>query len=136
MEPWIAEKERYIRPDIMLAESLPASVTIDTVVGALGKKPVYTRADARLLMKNQWRAADYVAQQDLPTGYSLERMAEIMQLRSRYVILRGATLNNPHIESGFFAPFDKIVDEHAVQLREKVRHYLSSKAAATEEATA
>jgi hypothetical protein len=136
MEPWIAEKENYIKPDLLFADSLPASVTIDMVKEALGAKDVYTKADARWIMKNQWREADYREQQDLPDGYSVTRMSEIMQLRSRYVILRGATLNNPHIERGFFEKFPKITSEHAGTLRKYVRAYLDAKAVATDRATA
>lgn len=86
-------------------------------------------------MKKQWTAAQYREQSDLPDGYSLQRMTEILQQRARYVILRGATLNNPHIERRFFERFDKINDEHAMRLRELVRSYVSS-ASATELPTA
>lgn len=134
MEPWIAGKERYILPDLKLADSLPASVTSEMIVSLLGEKQVYTRAEARWVMKNQWSAAQYRENQDLPDGYSLGRMVEIMQQRGRYVILRGATLNNPHIEGSFFAGFDRIADEHAARLRALVRGYLS--ASATDDATA
>jgi hypothetical protein len=134
MEPWIAGKEQYIAPDLALADSLPASVTPQMVISLLGEKDVYTRQDARWIIKNQWKAAQYTEFQDLPNGYSLERMTDIMQQRGRYVILRGATLNNPHIEGSFFQGFDHIVDEHAMRLRELVRAYLS--ASATDDATA
>ena len=134
MESWIAGKERYIAPDLALADSLPASVTADMVVALLGEKDVYSLIDARWIMKNQWTSAQYTEFQDLPSGYSVGRMTEIMQQRGRYVILRGSTLNNPHIEGSFFEGFEHIVDEHASRLRELVRAYLS--ASATEEATA
>ena len=135
MEPWIADKERYVKPDILLADSLPALVAKGMVTAILGDKPSYSLEDARWIMKNQWRAAQYREQQDVADGYSPMRMTEILQQRARYVILRGATLNNPHIESGYFEKFEKITEEHASKLRELVRHYLS-KASATEEATA
>ena len=48
-------------------------------------------------------------------------MTEIMQERARYVIARGATLNNPHVPSGFFSKFDRITGEHAARLRSLVR---------------
>ncbi|WIB00352.1 hypothetical protein [Curtobacterium sp. MCBA15_012] len=133
MEPWIVRKERYIAPDLALADSLPASVTSEMVVALLGEKDVYSPADARWVMKNQWKASEYQEFKDLPDGYSLARMTEIMQQRGRYVILRGSTLNNPHIEGSFFDSFDRIVDEHAIRLRDLVRAYLS--AAATDDAT-
>lgn len=135
MESWIAEKERYITPDLMLAETLPTMVSPDMVTGILGVKDEYTLEDARWVMKNQWRAADYKEQRDLPGGYSLDRMTEILRARARYVILRGATLNNPHIEGGFFDKFEKITTEHASTLRELVRAYLD-KVSATDEASA
>ena len=134
MEPWIADKERYVLPDILLADSLPGLVTPDMVTSILGVKDVYPVEDAQWIMKKQWRAAEYREQQDLKDGYSLERMTEILQHRARYVILRGATLNNPHIEARYFDRFERIEEEHASRLRELVRSYLSS-ASATEVAT-
>ena len=134
MEPWIAEKERYIAPDLALADALPHSVTEETIVHLLGPKDVYSRSDARWIMKNQWTSAQYTEYEDAQGGYSLGRMTEIMRQRGRYVILRGATLNNPHIQGSFFTRFDHIEVEHAARLRELVRGYLS--AAATDSATA
>lgn len=134
MEPWIAARENYIAPDLALAEALPMHVAAAQVIDVLGEKPVYSRADARRIMKNQWRAADYEAGQDLKDGYSLERMTVIMQQRARYVLLRGSTLNNPHIESDYFDGFEKITSEHAAKLRELIRAYL--KTSATDAATA
>ncbi|MDR0847512.1 MAG: hypothetical protein LBN10_00480 [Propionibacteriaceae bacterium] len=135
MESWIAEKERYIRPDIMLADTVPALITSDAVATILGLKEVYDEVDAKWIMKNQWTAADFRQHQDMPGGYSLGRMTSILQIRARYVMMRGATLNNPHIESKFFESFDQITEEHASQLRGLVRTYFA-KADAAEQATA
>lgn len=126
MEPWIAEKESYISADLRLADSLPQRVTPDLITQMFGVKSVYTRADAQLIMKKQWAKADYEAAEDVPGGYSLERMLVILQSRARYVILRGSTLNNPHIEKKFFANFESIQTEHASTLRAQVRHYLEN----------
>ncbi len=134
MEPWIAAKELYVRPDLALADSLPAAVDAQMVVDLLGEKEVYSREDARWVMKNQWNAAQYAENADREGGYSLERMTEIMRQRGRYVILRGATLNNPHIEGGFFDRFERITEEHASTLRRLVRGYFSE--SATDDATA
>lgn len=135
MEKWIASKERYVRPDILLANSLPGLVSSDMVKSILGEKEIYSPDDAKWIMKKQWSAADYREQFDVDGGYSLERMTEILQLRARYVILRGATLNNPHIEASYFDGFEKITEEHASKLRELVRSYIS-KASAMDDATA
>ncbi|WP_144783749.1 hypothetical protein [Microbacterium sp. BH-3-3-3] len=197
MESWIAEKEKYIAPDVALAADLPSFVSAAQVKASLGDKIIYSRADARSIMKNQWSTDDYaanedrvagytrermaeilthsrdsgveaatiehvvalfgakdvysiddarslmkrrwtkteyVARQDVESGYSLERMTEILQARARYVLGRGSTLNNPHIEAKFFEKFDRIEAEHAGKLRELIRDYL--KASATEDATA
>lgn len=136
MEPWIAEKERYVRPDLMLAESVPSLVTAVMVVALLGNKESYTLADAKWIMKNQWRADQYRAARDLDDGYSLQRMTELLSERCHYVIQRGATLNNPHIESRFFTKFERITEEHAGRLRELVRAYLADSASTTDDATA
>lgn len=134
MESWITAKELYIRPDLELAESLPRAVDADMVIASFGAKNVYSIGEAKLVMKKQWRAKQYKEFQDLPEGYSLERMTQIMQLRARYLILRGSTLNNPHIEAAFFDRFEKITDNHAARLRELVASYL--KTARTDLATA
>lgn len=134
MEPWIAEKERYVLPDVMLAATAPKLVGSADVIAVLGEREVYSQADARWLMKKQWNVMQYREFQDLPEGYSLGRMTEIYQDRCRYLILRGSTLNNPHIEGSFFEKFEHITDEPAGRLRELVRAYMSS-ASATDLAT-
>lgn len=136
IEPWIAAKERYVLPDLTLAGSVPRLVTSEMVIGVFGKKEVYSRDDARWLMKKQWPSARYAIAQDLPEGYSLMRMTEMMAERCEYVIKRGATLNNPHIPSGFFTGLQQITEEHAETLRSLVRSYLASRASETDEATA
>jgi len=152
MESWISRQERYVAPDFYLADVIPSFVTPGMVVELLGVKDVYSIADARQIMKNQWTAHDYLAAADIavdpsvssksrngtvrhPPGYSLGKMTEILQLRCTYVIKRGSTLNNPHISASFFSTFEKITSDHAAKLRELVRDYLA-KADPTEVATA
>lgn len=107
----------------MLATMLPQYVTEDMVVKLLGRKTAYSLEDAQWIMKKQWKASDYKKNQDLSQGYSLKKMKEILQLRANYVLSRGSTLNNPHIEKAFFEKFDKITEDHAVVLRSLVRKY-------------
>lgn len=132
MEPWIADKEAYIRPDLVIAQHMPPKITEDMTVEILGEKDVYPYKDARLVMKNQWGTERYKEFMDAADGYSLGRMTEIVRLRARYVIERGSTLNNPHIGKGFFRRFEKITNEHASTLREEVRAYLDESASATD----
>ncbi len=61
---------------------------------------------------------------DIKASYSPSAMLEIIRDRCRYLINRGSTLNNPHINEEFFARFDQIDDEHAQRLREKLSAYL------------
>ena len=129
MEPWIAEKERYVLPDLSLAVVAPSLVTSASVISLLGEKDVYDQADARWIAKMQLNALEYRNLQDLPDGYSLERMTELMRERCRYLILRGSTLNNPHIERSYFQRFDRITVEHASELRTRTRSYLASASA-------
>jgi hypothetical protein len=63
---------------------------------------------------------------DIFPGYSPDAMLEILRDRCRYLIRRGSTLNNPHIPESFCAKFDKIKDEHAIELRRKLTNYLIS----------
>ena len=153
MEAWIAEKERYVAPDFHLETVVPTFVNGSMVEDILGHKEVYSIADALRIMKKQWSLKEYLEHVDVPFdpgfheatqagkpkpnpgGYSLDRMTEILRLRCGYVIRRGSTLNNPHIEKAYFNKFKKITTNHAETLRNLVRDYLA-KTAAIEEATA
>jgi hypothetical protein len=136
MAPWIENKASYIRPDQLLAEFAPSRLDESDLVAILGDKDVYSVEDARAIMKKQWSTAQYLQAEDcFGGGYSRTRMLEVLRARCRYVIMRGSTLNNPHIESGYFAAWERITEDHAATLRHMVRDYLDS-AAATAEATA
>jgi len=153
MEEWIAGKERYVQSDAYLADTVPALVRQEMIIEILGEKEVYSILDATRIMKKQWSMQEYRANIDVaidpgfsevtksgkykpnPGGYSLKRMTEILQLRCAYVIRRGSTLNNPHIEASYFSKFEKITSDHAETLRRLVRDYLA-KTEETDEATA
>ncbi|GAB2962078.1 hypothetical protein [Streptomyces heilongjiangensis] len=139
MAPWISSKERYIQPDVELAEHAMRGVSVDSVINLFGEKDFYTREEARLIMKNQWSVAQYREAADLAVGkelgYSLDRMVEIMRSRAYYVMSRGATLNNPHIPLSYIEKLPKITTEPAITLRNLVRAYLES-TSSTDEATA
>ncbi len=129
MGPWIADKERYIRPDMVLATRARGLVTDETLTDVLGTAATFTAADARLIMKNQWSAANYRDNADLEDGaYSRQRMVELLRDRLAYVIRRGATLNNPHIPESYLEGrgLKQITEDHAAQLRLSVREYLST----------
>jgi hypothetical protein len=133
MEVWILKQEKYIAPDIALADGASSLVTSKMAVDLLGAKDVYSLDDARFIMKQQWKSEEYLRRQDVEGGYSIDAITDVLRERCRYVILRGATLNNPHIDKGFFDEFEIIDREHAGRLRELVRDYLRS-ASPTEDA--
>ncbi|MFB7113779.1 hypothetical protein [Streptomyces sp. NPDC056291] len=139
MVPWISAKEKYVRPDVELAEHAMRGVSVDSVTDLLGEKEFYTKEEAKWIMKNQWKKERYAEAADLTVGkelrYSLDRMVEMMRERCRYVMSRGATLNNPHIPPSYIEKLPKITAEPAFNLRQLVRAYLES-TSSTDEATA
>lgn len=109
VEPWIASLEQRIAVDFRLATLAASKLTLDDLFLLLGEQPHYTVATAQALHKRQWSKAQYNAACDAYDGrkrvISQLRMLEILQLRSKYIAERGATLNNPHIDKTFLHPF-------------------------------
>jgi hypothetical protein len=126
MRDWIVKKERYVRPDFAIAELVfglfqehMEALTMDDVFAALfpgsedarllASSQEFTRAAAWNLQKKQLTTADYKRLADVtldgdssPTAFSRRRMTELVLLRVRYLLQRGATLNNPHIPNSYF----------------------------------
>lgn len=109
-----------------MAKLIPGRVEMNTMFTIIGTKETYTYDDARKLHKNQLKKADYLARMDNPDGYTPDRMLEIFRERVRYVIERGATLNNPHISYGYFETWETISEDHAARLRSLVKNWLAS----------
>lgn len=124
MAPWITSMESYVYPDAVLAEEASHTITRGTLDAIFEAKTIYSREDAKRIMKNQWKTDDYRNAQDRPQGYSPERMVEMLKERCRYVVRRGATLNNPHIPKKYFAGWENITEDHAARLRQLVQNYL------------
>lgn len=125
---WIADKQAYIRPDMVLASESGRLLSDATVTQVLGTAEVFSTVDARLIMKNQWSAASYRTNADIEgSQYSRGRMVELLRERLAYVIRRGATLNNPHIPEGYLLGrgLQQITEDHAATLRKLVRDYLA-----------
>jgi hypothetical protein len=120
MSGWIQEKATYIGPDLMLAGIAPEHLTLADMHKICGDKGAYTLADARKIHKNQYSVAEYRAKMDTDDGYSPEQMLNIVRERARYLILRGSTLNNPHIPGSYFKGWTKITEDHAETLRRMV----------------
>jgi len=121
MKPWFDQMAAYIAPDVALADHAPDFIDDSALAAILGTADRFTLDDARRLMKNQYSADDYAEAANLPGGeYSRDAMLAMLRERCRYVILRGSTLNNPHIPARYFAEWERITEDHAARLRELV----------------
>ena len=137
MAPWIEEKWKYIQADFELSKHIPAAINEEMMFAIIGKKQRYSREDAKRLHKAQYSSDRYQDLLDIKEtnqkgetegiAYSRSRMLEILKDRTRYVIQRGSTLNNPHIPAGYFAQWEEITKNHAIRLRELVKEWLNAK---------
>jgi hypothetical protein len=109
MEPWIASIEAKILIDFKIAQRASRKLELNDLFDVCGRKDTYSLDDAKRLHKQQWTAEEYAAALDTMEGaqrrISQQRMLEILQLRSRYIAERGATLNNPHITKAHLDAF-------------------------------
>jgi hypothetical protein len=121
MAAWFDRMAAYIGPDVAMADCVPGLISDDTLTAVLGEQARFELPDAKRLMKNQYSAEQYREASDLEGGgYSREVMLRMLRERHRYLILRGSTLNNPHIPGTYFAGWEKIERNHAARLRELV----------------
>ena len=101
MEPWIASIEAKILIDFKLALRASRRLVLADLFEVCGEQETYSLADAKRLHKQQWTADEYAAALDVNLGaerrISQAKMLQILQLRSKYIAERGATLNNPHV---------------------------------------
>lgn len=126
MSKWIEEKADYIRADVEISQALPQLVSKEILYQLLGKKETYTYEDASKLHKRQYSKREYVNKMDVSNGYSEDRMLSIMQDRVKYLILRGSTLNNPHIPESYFRGWPKITQNHQQTVISGVREYFKT----------
>ncbi len=127
MAPWIKEKEEYIFPDVLLCKFAPDLLDERVLNSILGRKASYSLSDARKIQKRQFTAAEYRDNMDMHNGYSSERMLDILRKRCRYLLERGATLNNPHIPETYFNGMEQITQNLPTRLRELVDQSLANK---------
>lgn len=126
MEPWIKGKEQYIAPDFKLANLASANLNLDDMFSIVGQKNIYSYDDAKSIQKLQYSKKEYLDLYDLASGYSPNRMLEIIKDRAKYLMERGSTLNNPHIPFNYFDCWTEITSNHAAELRAMVEKYLKS----------
>lgn len=123
--PWINEKEEYIRTDYKLAEIIHQKLALKEMYKLVGKKRKYTYEDAKKLHKNQLKKEQYIELMDLDLGYSPEKMLSLLHRRINYLMLRGYTLNNPHIPNRFVKAGFKIEKNFKSALRKLVKQNLN-----------
>lgn len=121
MKQWIDEKEKYIKPDFDLAGIISEKITLEDLYTVLEKKGKYTLEDAQKLHKKQYTKEQYIGMMDLPDGYSPKRMLQILKDRSKYLMERGSTLNNPHIPASYFENWPRIENNYAENLRKMIK---------------
>jgi hypothetical protein len=109
MEPWIASIEAKILIDFKLALLASRRLVLADLFDVCGEQETYSLEDAKRLHKQQWTADEYAAALDVELGaerrISQTKMLEILQLRSKYIAERGATLNNPHVTKAHLDTF-------------------------------
>lgn len=117
IEPWIASIEAKILIDFKLAHRASRGLVLADLFEVCGEQATYSLGDAKRLHKQQWSSEEYTAALDTDVGgkrcISQAKMLEILQLRSKYISERGATLNNPHItktQLDTFAGTTRVVD--------------------------
>jgi hypothetical protein len=122
MEPWIREKEEYVRLDYELAKHAPKLIGMDVLHALLDKKPKYSFDEAKKIQKMQYKKDDYLKLMDVTSGYSATRMLDILRDRCRYLIERCSTLNNPHIPASYIEERGQLISgNHAATLRAILR---------------
>jgi hypothetical protein len=121
MRRWFDRMAAYIAPDVALAECLPELIGDEELTRVMGDAEDFGYEDAKRLAKNQLKRKDYLDAADLPgERYSRSAMLALLRGRSKYVVERGSTLNNPHIPHTYFAGWERIERNHAARLRELV----------------
>lgn len=100
-----------------LRSILPNNVSEESLVANLGDRATYSEAEVMQFLGRRWRRSMRL---DLPGGYTKGRMLNILRERAKYLLERGATLNNPHIPKKFFDGFEKITANQALRVREMV----------------
>jgi hypothetical protein len=111
MEPWIASIEAKVAIDFKLALCASRRLKFADLFDICGQQDTYSLTDAKRLHKQQWTAEEYAAALDPSADgaarISQGKMLEILQLRSKYIAERGATLNNPHITKAHLDTFSQ-----------------------------
>lgn len=109
MEPWIASIEAKILVDFKLALRASRRLTLADLHDICGTRETYSLDEAKRLHKQQWTTSEYNAALDVTVDghlrMSANKMLELLQLRSKYIAERGATLNNPHITKAHLDTF-------------------------------
>ena len=109
LNEWLDEQETYIHCDILILESLVQEVSQEMVrqirISVFGDKEYYTLEDLKRLLKQQINKETYHELLDI--SFQGERLCSPSQMdfaiiqRTKYLLNRGSSRNNPHISDGW-----------------------------------
>lgn len=140
MAAWIDAELEYVLPDGLLVETVPNLLGDAEMTAVFGDKPRYTYDDIHRVMKDQWNADAAAGQPNLydlradvhrstrrtDNVYSREAALEACRDRARYLLKRGATVNNRKISTRYVERNCVRLDRpFATALREAVEQELA-----------
>ena len=117
MRGWIEGRWNYVKPDWNLADVLPGRVAPEDLPLVLDGPAPYSINDAKAIQKKQYSAAKYRALSGENDEVEQDVMTSVLSDRVRYLMERGATLNNPKIAESYLQDLVEIRDNHAATLR-------------------
>lgn len=126
MRTWIDDVEAKVLVDFKIAARSSALLDHNDLVAVCGTKAVYSLADAKAVLRQQWTAENYHANADAvdadgARAYSPTAMLSVLRARAKYIAERGATLNNPHVTkkhlTRFFGTPSEIKLDWAARIR-------------------
>jgi hypothetical protein len=135
MAPWIDLIEAKVRIDFNIAARSSALLDSGDLAAVCGSKSLYSVADAKAVLRQQWTADQYMANADAvdargARSYSPTAMLHVLRARAKYIAERGATLNNPHVTKQHLARFigtpSEVTSNWAARIREIAASWIES----------
>ena len=109
LNEWLDEQVEYIRCDIEIIEVLSDEVTSEmaqkVIKNIFGGKVIFTEEDLKKVLKRQITNQEYSKYFSSGTNgekiCSLDSMEKAISSRTQYLLNRGTSRNNPHINDGW-----------------------------------
>ncbi|MBS0307182.1 MAG: hypothetical protein JSR43_17615 [Proteobacteria bacterium] len=135
MREWIDATEAKVLVDFKIAARSSALLAPEDLISVCGAKAMYSIADARAILRQQWTTQQYLANADAldadrSRAYSPEAMLNVLRARAKYIAERGSTLNNPHVTKQHLARFigtaSEVNENWAARIREIAAAWIKS----------